>query len=141
MAESKVGKALRLRKEEEEFKDLPIGGKSAKMGEPFYGGNKKSAEKAYDMIKRQKELESELAEEGAGMQHLRGKKSPSRSPDDIPPRNLQEAKDEMIRRKEEKAPTTKTEMGKMFKKGGKVGSASKRADGCAVRGKTRGRMI
>jgi uncharacterized protein YnzC (UPF0291/DUF896 family) len=28
-----------------------------------------------------------------------------------------------------------------FKKGGKVSSASKRADGCAVRGKTKGRMI
>ena len=29
----------------------------------------------------------------------------------------------------------------MFKKGGKVSSASKRADGCAIRGKTRGRMV
>ena len=29
----------------------------------------------------------------------------------------------------------------MFKKGGKVGSASKRADGCATKGKTRGRMV
>ena len=28
-----------------------------------------------------------------------------------------------------------------FKKGGKVSSASKRADGCAVRGKTKGRMV
>ena len=28
-----------------------------------------------------------------------------------------------------------------FKKGGMVSSASKRADGCAVRGKTKGRMI
>jgi hypothetical protein len=28
-----------------------------------------------------------------------------------------------------------------FKKGGSVGSASKRADGCAQRGKTKGRMI
>ena len=28
-----------------------------------------------------------------------------------------------------------------FKKGGSVGSASKRADGCAVRGKTRGTMV
>lgn len=27
------------------------------------------------------------------------------------------------------------------KKGGMVGSASKRADGCAMRGKTRGRMV
>lgn len=28
-----------------------------------------------------------------------------------------------------------------MKKGGSVGSASKRADGCAVRGKTRGKMV
>ena len=28
-----------------------------------------------------------------------------------------------------------------LKSGGKVGSASKRADGCAVKGKTRGRMV
>jgi hypothetical protein len=30
---------------------------------------------------------------------------------------------------------------KPFKNGGKVSSASKRADGCAVKGKTKGRMI
>ena len=28
-----------------------------------------------------------------------------------------------------------------YKKGGKVGSASKRADGCAVRGKTKGKIV
>jgi len=28
-----------------------------------------------------------------------------------------------------------------YKKGGKVGSASKRADGCAMRGKTKGRIV
>ena len=28
-----------------------------------------------------------------------------------------------------------------MKKGGKVSSASKRADGCAIKGKTRGRMV
>jgi hypothetical protein len=28
-----------------------------------------------------------------------------------------------------------------MKKGGKVSSASKRADGCAIRGKTKGRMV
>jgi hypothetical protein len=28
-----------------------------------------------------------------------------------------------------------------FKKGGSVGSASKRADGCAERGKTKGRLV
>ena len=32
-------------------------------------------------------------------------------------------------------------MGNAYKKGGKVSSASKRGDGCAVRGKTKGRMV
>ena len=30
---------------------------------------------------------------------------------------------------------------KSFKKGGSVGSASKRADGCAKKGKTKGKMV
>jgi hypothetical protein len=30
---------------------------------------------------------------------------------------------------------------KYYKSGGKVSSASKRADGCAIRGKTKGRMV
>ena len=29
----------------------------------------------------------------------------------------------------------------MYKSGGSVSSASKRADGCAVKGKTRGKMV
>jgi hypothetical protein len=33
------------------------------------------------------------------------------------------------------------EMGDAYKKGGKVSSASSRADGCATKGKTRGTMI
>ena len=32
-------------------------------------------------------------------------------------------------------------IGRGMKSGGKVGSASKRADGCAIKGKTRGRMV
>ena len=51
---------------------------------------------------------------------------------------VQEAEDERTQKKIKKAPTTKTEMGKAFAKGG---SASSRADGCAVKGKTRGKMI
>lgn len=31
--------------------------------------------------------------------------------------------------------------GKKYAKGGSTGSASKRADGCAIRGKTRGKMV
>lgn len=49
--------------------------------------------------------------------------------------------DRALERAAKTAPTTKTEMGKMFSKGGKVGSASRRADGIAQRGKTKGRII
>ena len=49
--------------------------------------------------------------------------------------SMEEAKDEEMRKKMKTAPTTKTEMGKGFAKGG---TASSRADGCAKRGKTRG---
>jgi hypothetical protein len=49
--------------------------------------------------------------------------------------SMQEAKDEEAYQKRKTAPTTKTEMGKAFAKGG---SASSRADGCAQQGKTRG---
>ncbi len=50
---------------------------------------------------------------------------------------IQEQQDRKIREKEEKAPTTKTEMYKGFKSGGFV----KSADGVAQRGKTKGRII
>ena len=57
--------------------------------------------------------------------------------------SMQEAADEAMRRKEDMAPTTKTEMGK--KKGGCVkmakGGYVRAADGCAQRGKTRGKMV
>lgn len=39
-------------------------------------------------------------------------------------------------KKEAAAPTTKTEMGKMFKKGGAI-----RGGGCEQRGKTKGRFV
>jgi hypothetical protein len=60
--------------------------------------------------------------------------------------SMQNALDAAMRRKEEMAPTTATTMGEPMKKGGcvkmaKGGSASKRADGCAQRGKTRGKMV
>lgn len=35
----------------------------------------------------------------------------------------------------------KAAIGPSYKKGGSVSSASKRADGCAVKGKTKGRMV
>jgi hypothetical protein len=36
---------------------------------------------------------------------------------------------------------TTNPMGDKYAKGGKVSSASKRADGCAIKGKTRGRIV
>ena len=52
--------------------------------------------------------------------------------------SMEEAKDEEMRKKMKDAPTTKTEMGKPFAKGG---SASARADGIAQRGKTKGTFV
>jgi hypothetical protein len=56
----------------------------------------------------------------------------------VPPSVTQEATDKKMQDKAKQAPTTKTEMGKPFAKGG---TASSRADGCAQRGKTRGVMV
>ena len=43
---------------------------------------------------------------------------------------------------DEYSPEAKLEKGRLFKKGGSVkSSASSRADGCVVRGKTNGRMV
>ena len=53
--------------------------------------------------------------------------------------SMQEAKDEEAYQKRKTAPTTKTEMGKPFAKGGMT--ASSRADGCATKGKTKGRFV
>jgi hypothetical protein len=53
--------------------------------------------------------------------------------------SMQEAKDEEAYQKRKTAPTTKTEMGKAFAKGGMT--ASSRADGCATKGKTKGRFV
>jgi len=52
--------------------------------------------------------------------------------------SMQEAKDEEEYQKRKTAPTTKTEMGEAFAKGGMT--ASRRGDGIASRGKTRGKM-
>ncbi len=38
-------------------------------------------------------------------------------------------------------PKSNRDITKNYKAGGKVSSASKRADGCAMRGKTRGRIV
>jgi hypothetical protein len=62
-------------------------------------------------------------------------------------RNAYEGKEEETKRKEAEAaannvaPTQETAPAQGMKKGGKVSSASKRADGIAIKGKTKGKMI
>jgi hypothetical protein len=56
----------------------------------------------------------------------------------VPQSVVQESEDKKMQEKAKQAPTTKTEMGKPFAKGG---SASSRADGIAQRGKTKGTMV
>jgi hypothetical protein len=38
-------------------------------------------------------------------------------------------------------PKSNRDITKNYKSGGKVSSASKRADGCAIKGKTKGKMV
>jgi hypothetical protein len=51
-----------------------------------------------------------------------------------------EAKDELVMEKARKV-KEKVKSVMPFKKGGMVSSASKRADGCAIKGKTRGKIV
>ena len=49
-------------------------------------------------------------------------------------------RNQSIERKKDSGDTTNP-MGDKYRKGGKVSSASKRADGCAIKGKTKGRIV
>jgi hypothetical protein len=71
---------------------------------------------------------------------IKGAKKPKEEPMTAGQKqSMQEAKDEESYQKRKTAPTTKTEMGEAFAKGGMT--ASSRGDGCAQRGKTRGTVI
>jgi hypothetical protein len=71
---------------------------------------------------------------GAAIPGLRDKLLNIINPDDA-------AKEEEIRRLAQEEIAAGKKPSVPMKKGGKVSSASKRADGCAIRGKTRGRMV
>jgi len=77
---------------------------------------------AADQAKR--EAASEMKRESRGV--------PKPANFDAMQESIQDAKDAKDRKKI-------SDMG--YKKGGSVGSASKRADGCCVKGKTRGKMV
>ena len=79
----------------------------------------------YEKLAAQYRQEAKEMQSGAG-------KEPSKE-------MQQRVADAATAKKEAQAPTTKTTMGK--KAGGLCCSASKRADGIAQRGKTKGRMV
>jgi hypothetical protein len=58
---------------------------------------------------------------------------------DAPQSEVEKDMDDFAKRARERAAKRKTAMGK--KKGGMVSSASKRADGIAIKGKTKGRFV
>jgi hypothetical protein len=71
---------------------------------------------------------------GAAVPGLRDKLVNMINPDE-------DAKKEEMRRIAQEEITSGKKAATGMKKGGKVSSASKRADGCAVKGKTKGRMV
>ena len=72
-------------------------------------------------------------------------KNPRYSTGPTSPRGLERAARKKMEQAEKYAPGMSLDMPDMppkkMKKGGSVGSASKRADGCAVKGKTRGKFV
>ena len=86
----------------------------------------------YADYKSTKNRQQEEREAAAAAELKRGKTSEDRA--------REAAAEEAMQRKVNKAAEDASkDMG--FKKGGKVSSASKRADGCAIKGKTKGTMI
>lgn len=59
----------------------------------------------------------------------------------VMPSKLRKSADNTFKNLPEEVKEYEAYQGAGYKKGGKVSSASKRADGCAVRGKTKGKMV
>jgi hypothetical protein len=83
-----------------------------------------SDEKKKNADKNKREADAEMKRESRGI--------PKPANFDAMQESIQDAKDAADRKKI-------SDMG--YKKGGSVSSASKRADGCCVKGKTRGKMV
>ncbi len=88
----------------------------------------------YDAKQRAAKKEAKKAAPmGAGMPALKSKAKPAAADEDYMPPDIVDKKQTMRNQKA----AENYEATKEYKKGGSVGSASKRADGCAVRGKTK----
>ena len=96
------------------------------LGNP-HGSAKRGVDQGYDEMKEAIKLEEK---------RKRMKVLPAQLTD-----NPVRFKKESERTAEEKAMMSEYEKPAPYKKGGSVSSASKRADGCATKGKTKGRII
>jgi len=95
-------------------------------GSALYGIKRlaESDEKKKNGDKNKREADAEIKRESRGI--------PKPANFDAMQESIQDAKDAADRKKI-------SDMG--YKKGGSVSSASKRADGCCIKGKTRGKMV
>jgi len=108
--------------------------KSVKEAKDFIGGGVNQYRKAKsEEAGLDRELENQIKRESRKKEDKEEPMTPGQK------QSMEEAKDEEMRKKMKNAPTTRTEMGKVFAKGGMT--ASRRADGIAQRGKTRGTLI
>jgi hypothetical protein len=96
---------------------------------------RKTAEKVIDALNARRSAKAELSDDELAAQARAEARSGGT---DAPPTDAikQKMADEKAKKAAEKAPTTRTEMGKPFKSGGVT-----RADGCISKGRTKGRMV
>jgi hypothetical protein len=133
---------------EEEKKEAPSGIRIPKEGEESnyrgYGWSSDTKDQAAKTAKSYFDANTDTMRSS----YIKGKEKGDPTPEEMSKR-LGEADEEAagimqrahkkVEKGREATRTLKREMG--LKKGGKVASASKRADGCCVKGKTKGRMV
>ena len=104
-------------------------------GKTYYGKELEELRKKDRQEKARKQIEKDESFGGKASAVLEDVGSAVRKMQGITEPSIGSATEARKRRVQE----SKKELG--MKKGGMVGSASKRADGCAVKGKTRGKMV
>lgn len=95
------------------------------------------------MAKQDKQMPAPVKEAGAGRGFVNPKPVNVKDEDYVSPKDRMDMEEQMREEKMQRANDAAYERSRTtsYKKGGSVGSASKRADGCAVRGKTKGKML
>jgi hypothetical protein len=95
------------------------------------------------MAKQEKQTVPPVRGAGAGRGFVNPKPVNVKEEDYVSPKDRMAMEEQMREEKTQRATDEAYERSRTtpYKKGGSVGSASKRADGCAVRGKTKGKMV